>query len=251
MALTVGSVAALAKVSVRTLHHYDELGLLKPSARSESGYRLYTDGDLERLQQVLFYRELGFSLDDIGQLMSDPDYDAALALADQRELLEHQLKRTQAMIALIDTTMMSMEGVIQMTKEEMFDVFGDFDPAQYEAEVQQRWGDSDAYKESTRRAKRYTKADWERFKAEQDDAMATMLELFDAGVAPTDSRAMDVAESARLQIDQWFYPCSKQFHVNLGEMYVSDPRFTAYYDKHREGLAVWFRDAIRANAERE
>lgn len=155
------------------------------------------------------------------------------------------------MIALIDKTMMSMEGAIQMTEEEMFEVFGDFDPAQYEAEVQQRWGDSDAYKESTRRAKHYKKSDWERFRAEQDDAMARMIELFDAGVPAADARAMDIAESARLQIDQWFYPCSKQMHVNLGEMYVSDPRFTAHYDKHREGLAAWFRDAIRANAERE
>lgn len=251
MAMTVGDVAKLARVSVRTLHHYDELGLLEPSERTEAGYRLYTDSDLERLQQVLFYKELGFSLDEIDELMSDPEYDAVSALADQREMLEHQLQRTQAMIALIDRTMMSMEGVIQMTKEEMFEVFGDFDPAQYEDEVKERWGDTDMYAESARRTKKYGKADWQRFKDEQEEHGARMIATFEAGVAADDPRAMDLAEEARLQIDRWFYPLTREGHTHLAAMYIADPRFTATYEKMSVGLAQWWHDVIFANAARD
>lgn len=247
---TVGEVAKLAKVSVRTLHHYDELGLLEPSARSDAGYRLYTESDLERLQQVLFYRELGFALDEIRELMRDPDYDPLGALIYQREMLEHQLQRTQAMIALIDKTMLSMEGAIQMTKEEMFEVFGDFDPSRYEDEVKERWGHTDAYAESARRTKRYTKADWQRMKDEQDEVNGRMIALFEAGVAADDPRAMDVADEARLLIDRWFYPLTREGHVGLAEMYIADPRFTATYEKMSTGLAQWWHDVIVANAAR-
>lgn len=250
MAHTIGEVAKLAHVSIRTLHHYDEIGLLAPSGRSEAGYRLYSASDLERLQQVLFYRELGFGLAEIAGLMSNPALDRREALAAQRELIAGRASRLGAMLRLIDKTLASLEGGIAMTKEEMFEVFGDFDPSVHEQEVQQRWGDTDAYKESARRAKGYTKADWQRFKDEQEAVGARMIELFDAGVAPSDPRSMDVAEDARLQIDKWFYPLSREMHVCLGEMYIADPRFKATYDKMRDGLAQWLRDAIKANAER-
>lgn len=247
MVMTIGDVARLAGVSVRTLHHYDEVGLLSPSGRSEAGYRLYADGDLERLQQVLFYKELGFGLDEIQDLMNDPGYDSLTALAQQREMLGDQLKRTEAMIALIDKTMMSIEGAIPMEKDEMFEVFGDFDPAEYEDEVKERWGDTEAYRESAKRTARYKKEDWQRMKDEGAEIMERMIALFDSGAATDSDEAMDVAEESRLQIDKWFYPCSRQMHAALGEMYVADPRFKQNYDQHREGLAEWFRDAIRAN----
>lgn len=251
MAYTVGEVGKLAHVSVRTLHHYDEIGLLVPSQRSEAGYRLYSDDDLSRLQQILLYRELDFTLDEIGQVLADPEFDPLDALVAQRELVAGKLARDKALLALLDKTILAMEGGIRMSKEEMFEVFGDFDPSEHEEEVQERWGDTEAYKESARRTSRYTKADWERFKAEQEENGARMIALFDEGVAPTDPRAMDVAEEARLQIDKWFYPLSREMHVCLGEMYVADPRFKANYDKMRDGLAQWLCDAIKANAERE
>jgi len=250
MAYTVGEASKVARVSVRALHHYDEVGLLRPSERSSAGYRLYTSADLERLQQVLFYKELEFPLDEIRELMAEPEYDRREALLFQRELLAERAKRLDAMLGLIDTTLTAMEGGFSMSDEEMFEVFGDFDPAEYEDEVRERWGDTDAYKESARRTKRYSKDDWLRIKSEGEQNLTAMVALFDEGVAPDDPRAMDVAEDARLQIDRNFYPLSPEMHVNLGEMYIADPRFTAYYDKHREGLAVWFRDAIKANAAR-
>jgi DNA-binding transcriptional MerR regulator len=250
MAMTVGDVAKLAKVSVRTLHHYDSIGLVGPSGRSGSGYRLYDQPDLERLQQVLFFKELGFPLDDIRRIMLDPAFDRGEALLAQRRMLAEKARRTESMLTAIDLALDAMKEGMAMDKEEMFEVFGDFDPSQYDEEVKQRWGDTDAYKESARRTKRYTKEDWQRITAEGEAALERMIALFDEGVSPHDPRAMDVAEEARLQIDRWFYPCSREMHVNLGEMYVADPRFTKYYDQHREGLATWFRDAIKANAER-
>lgn len=250
MTYTVGEVAKLAHVSVRTLHHYDEVGLLEASERSRAGYRLYSDDDLATLQQVLFYKELGIGLDEIRELMADPAFDRREALVSQRDQVARQLERLEALRGLIDKTLISMEGGIPMTKEDMFEVFGDFDPAQYEDEAQQRWGDTDAYRESARRTKKYAKADWQRFKDEQEALGARMIALFDAGVEPTDPRSMDVAEEARLQIDTWFYPLSREMHVCLGEMYVADPRFKANYDKMRDGLAQWLCDAIKANAAR-
>ncbi len=250
MAYTVGQVAEIAHVSVRTLHHYDEIGLLTPSRRSEAGYRLYTDEDLARLQRVLLYRELDFSLDEIAQVLAATDSDPLDALVAQRELVAAKIAHDKRLLALIDKTIAAMKGGFLLTKEEMFEVFGDFNPAEYEDEVKDRWGDTEAYAESARRTKRYTKQDWERLKAEQEEHGARMIALFDAGVAPTDERAADIAEEARLIIDRWFYPLSREMHVCLGEMYIADPRFKKTYDDMREGLAQWLCDAIKANAER-
>jgi len=245
----VGEVARLAGVSVRTLHHYDEIGLVPPSEHSDAGYRLYTHEDLERLQQVLFYKELGFGLDEIAKLMAG-SHDRTDALTQQRELIAERMIRLEAMLELIDKTLASAQGGIRMTKEEMFEVFGDFDPSEHEEEARGRWGDTDAYKESARRASRYTKEDWQRFRDESEEINGEIASLMDEGVAPDDSRAMDAVERHRLQIDEWFYPCSHQMHTELGKMYVADPRFTATYEKIRPGMAQYMCDAIAANAER-
>ncbi len=246
---TVGEVGRLAGVSVRTLHHYDEIGLVPPSEHSDAGYRLYTHQDLEQLQQVLFYKELGFGLDEIAKLMAG-QHDRMDALTQQRELIAERMIRLETMLELIDKTLASIEGGIPMTKEEMFEVFGDFDPSEYEDEVRERWGDTDAYRESTRRTKSYSKQDWQRFKNESDEINNQIASLMDEGVAPDDPRAMDAVERHRLQIDEWFYPCSRQMHAGLGRMYVADPRFTATYEKIRPGMAQYMCDAIAANAER-
>jgi DNA-binding transcriptional MerR regulator len=247
---TVGRVARLAKVSVRTLHHYDAIGLLSPSERSEAGYRLYTVEDLERLQQVLLFRELGFPLGEIRRILLEPGFDRRSALEAQRQLLEEKAGRALRMRDTIDSALDALEKGTHVSDDEMFEVFGDFDPGQYEAEVQERWGDTEAYRESTRRARGYTKQDWARFKAESEEIGSAMATLMDESVAPNDPRAMDAVERARLQIDTWFYPCSHEMHVNLGRMYVADPRFTATYEKIRPGMAQWVCDAIEANARR-
>jgi len=248
--LTIGRAARLARVSVRTLHHYDQVGLLTPSVRSGAGYRRYSSEDLQRLQLILFYRELGFGLAEIERLLSDPALDRRTALLAQRDLLTEQAERTRRLIAAVDAALEAEGKGITMSKEEMFEVFGDFDPAQYEAEVKERWGETDAYRESTKRTARYTKADWQRMGAESEEIEADMAKLLAAGEAPDSAGAMAVAERHRLHIDRWFYPCSHEMQAGLAEMYVADDRFRAHYDDRREGLAQFMHDAIAANARR-
>jgi hypothetical protein len=139
---------------------------------------------------------------------------------------------------------------INLTPEERFEVFGDFDPSEHAAEVEERWGDTDAYRESKRRASGYTKADWQRIKAQGQAAIEQVVAAMNAG-EPADSQgAMDGAEAHRRQIDDAFYPVSYEMHVGLAEMYIADPRFTATYEKIAPGLAQYLHDAIKANAAR-
>lgn len=250
MALTVGEVADLASVSVRTLHHYDEIGLLVPSVRTETGYRLYSDSDITTLQQVLFFKELGFALGEIGRIMHDPSFDRLEALKMQRRMLEDKAAQLTLMVEAVDAAIDAEKGGVTLDAKDRLEVFGDFNPDDYEEEVQERWGNTEAYKQSAARTKRYTKDDWKRFKEEGEANGARMIKLFDAGVAPDDPRAMDVAETARLQIDKWFYDCSREMHSCLGDMYVADERFKQNYEKMRPGMAEWFRDAIKANEKR-
>ena len=246
----IGEVARLAHVSVRTLHHYDAVGVLRPSGRSEAGYRLYTAEDLERLQTVLLYKELGFGLGEIRDLLAEPGFDRREALRAQRAQLVRRSSRVDAMLALIDKTLAAMDEGIPMERDDLFGVFGDFDPAEHEAEAEERWGDTEAYKESARRTRRYTRDDWTRFKAESDDVNQAIAALMDHGVAADDPQAMDAVERHRLLIDTWFYPCSHEMHEELGRLYVADPRFTATYEKIRPGMAAYVRDATAANARR-
>lgn len=248
---TVSEVARLAGVSVRALHHYDEIGLLEPSERSDAGYRLYARRDLDRLQEILFFKELEVPLEDIGVLLSGGALDRRAALELQRDLLRQKAVRLEAVIASVDRALESERTGIQMDKGEMFEVFGDFDPAEYEDEVQERWGETDAYKESARRTATYTKADWERFKQESEEIGLALAAAMDTGLPADSAEAMDAVERARLQIDTWFYPCSHEMHNNLAEMYIADPRFTATYEKQRVGMAQYVHDAIIANSRRQ
>jgi len=246
---TVSEAAGLARVSVRTLHHYDELGLVRPMHRSEAGYRLYDRDDLERLQQVLFFKELGFSLEEIRAVLDDPGFDRTEALVVQRALLGEKVTRLRAMIGTLDKAIEADQKGITMDEKDLFEVFGDEDPTQYEDEARERWGDTDAYKESRRQAKDYSKEDWLRIKVEQDALEAEFAAAMAAGDGPDSPAAMALAERARLGIDQSFYPCSHEMHAGLGRMYIADPRFAKHYNDRAVGLAHYVCDAILANAE--
>jgi MerR family transcriptional regulator, thiopeptide resistance regulator len=246
---TVSEVAALAGVTVRTLHHYDEVGLVVPSGRTEAGYRLYAPADLERLQLVLFYRELGFALHDIEQLLDRPELDRGEALRAQRDLLVTRVQRLNHMVAAVDQAIAAYERGETMTDEAMFEVFG-AQQRELQAEAEQRWGDTEAYRVSHQRTREYSREDWEELKAESEAIMVRIADVYRSG-APADSvAAMDAVEAHRLQITERFYDCSHEMQVQLGESYVQDPRFAATYEAIEPGLTVWVRDAIRANAER-
>jgi DNA-binding transcriptional MerR regulator len=248
--LTVGSLARLAGVTVRTLHHYDEIGLVAPAGRTESGYRTYGSAEVERLQEVLFFRELGFPLETIRDVVGLPGYTRAGVLRRQREMLEARAEHVLAMIEAIDRAIAAEETGVGMTHEEMLEVFGDFDPAEYEQEARERWGETDAYQESARRVSRYTAGDWKAMQAEADAINQALLRLMDDGTPPDDPAAMDLAEQHRLHITKWFYDCTKEIHAGLGQMYVADVRFKTNIDKAGEGLAEYLSAAIAANAAR-
>ncbi|MFI6769563.1 MerR family transcriptional regulator [Streptomyces sp. NPDC050355] len=250
MSYSVGQVAAFAGVTVRTLHHYDEIGLLLPGERNHAGHRRYGDDDLDRLQQILFYRELGFPLEEVAALLDDPDTDPQEHLRRQHELLTARIGKLQEMAAAVEHAMEARRMGINLTPEEKFEAFGDFDPDQYAEEAEERWGHTDAYKESQRRTAAYTKDDWKRLTAEFDAIHRKMADLLGQGVPADSEAAMDVAEEHRRFMDGTYYACGHEFHTCLGEMYVADERFTATYEAIRSGLAVYLRDAIVANAAR-
>ncbi|MFD0316480.1 MerR family transcriptional regulator [Streptomyces flavalbus] len=250
MGYSVGQVAGFAGVTVRTLHHYDDVGLLVPSERTRAGHRRYGEADLDRLQQILFYRELGFPLDEVAVLLDDPDADPRAHLRRQHELLTARIERLRKMAAAVEHAMEARKMGINLTPEERFEVFGDKDPEQYAEEAERRWGGTEAYAESQRRAAGYTKEDWQRMQAEVADWGERYDALMAAGEPPTGERAMDMAEEHRRHICTWFYECPYDVHQGLGEMYVADERFKAFYDSMRPGLAEHLRDAIAANASR-
>lgn len=248
MAHTVGQVARLAGVTVRALHHYDEIGLLSPSDRSAAGYRRYDEGDLARLQQIRYYRELGFPLEQIATILDDPGADPTEHLRRQHELVTARIRRLQEMATAIEFAMEAEKVGIQLTPEERFEVFGDHDPAEHAEEAERRWGGSEAYQESTRRTGRYTRADWLRQRAENEEWDARAGALFDSGAAAESPAAMELAEEHRQLISRWFYECGPEMHTTLADMYVADERFTAYYERIRPGLTEWLSTAIHANA---
>ncbi|WP_447038209.1 MerR family transcriptional regulator [Streptomyces sp. DSM 118878] len=250
MGYSVGQVAGFTGVTVRTLHHYDEIGLLVPGGRSHAGHRRYSDGDLDRLQQILFYRELGFPLDQVAALLDDPDADPRAHLRRQHELLTARIARLEEMAAAVERAMEAKKMGINLTPEERFEVFGDTDPEQYADEVRERWGDTEGYREAQRRSASYTKDDWKRINEEFSALHARVGDLLAQGFAADSREAMDGAEDHRLFICRYHYECSHETHTCLGEMYVADERFTAFYEAIRPGLAVYMRDAIRANAAR-
>ncbi|CAM5411581.1 HTH-type transcriptional activator TipA [Streptomyces diastaticus subsp. diastaticus] len=247
---TVGEVAAVAGVTVRTLHHYDAVGLLSPSGRSRAGHRRYGDRDLDRLQRILFHRALGFPLDEIAALLDDPAADPRAHLRRQHALLTDRIETLRRMADAVAAAMEAAQMGINLTPEEKFEVFEGFDPVRYADEAEQRWGHTEAYRASQRRTAAYTKADWQRLKDEFDALHARVAGLLERGVPAGAPEAMDAAEEHRRYIDSAHYPCDVRTHTGLADMYVADPRFTATYEAVRPGLARYLHDAIHANARR-
>jgi MerR family transcriptional regulator, thiopeptide resistance regulator len=199
---TVGEVAELAHVTVRTLHHYDELGLLSPSERSQAGYRLYSYDDLARLREILIWRALGFPLGEIVSLMDDPGHDRLSALERQRELMGREIDRLGALAAAVDAAIAAHRNGTRLKETSMFE---GFDPTEYEDEVRERWGHTEAYRESARRAQAYGEAEWNEIRAESEAIMGELIELMRAG-DPADGRAARaLAERHREHISRWFY----------------------------------------------
>lgn len=231
MKMQIKEFAELVGVSVRTLHYYDGIGLLKPSEVDKyTGYRFYDRSCFERMQEILFYRELDFSLKTISEILSSPEYDKRQALARQRNLLIAKKEHIEQLIRAIDSL---EKGDDIMPNENEYETLRE----QYAEEAKQRWGSTDAYKESVQRTSSYSKADWDNAYSAMDDVLYGFAELKRNGTDPD-------AEAARLQVEKLqqcitenYYTCTKEILAGLGQMYVADERFRKNIDKHGEGTA--------------
>ena len=245
----IAEIAKFAGVTLRTLRYYDKIGLLTPSSRSDAGYRLYSAEDLERLQQILFFRELDFPLSKVSEILGDPSFDRKAALELQADFLAKKASRYLQLSQLAREPLLKIEGGNKMEGKDMFKGF-DYDKMieeqkQYEAEVKERWGNTDAYRISKERTSKYTKEDWEKVAKVQEDNLQAITVLFKAGVPHDDPRMQAAVENNFKFINDSFYPCSLEMMSNMGSMYVTDERFKAYYDKCAPGLAEYYNDAIQ------
>jgi DNA-binding transcriptional MerR regulator len=245
---TVGELATMAGVSVRTLHLYDQKGLVSPSSRTPAGYRLYGEADLLRLQQVLFYRELDFSLEHIREALDTPGYDNVAALRRHRRLLELKAERLATLMETIDRTIRSLNGEEAMlTTKDLYEGFDDETIERYERESKANWGGSDAYEQSRRRVKAMTKEQWQAVKSRGEEITLAFAELYKAGKSPDGPEALEVcarwAEHLRA-----FYDPTPEMIQGLGAMYADHPEFRATYEKYAPGLADWLKPAMAAYA---
>ena len=249
MAHTVKAVAELAGVSIRTLHHYDDIGLLRPASVSHAGYRLYTTADLERLQQVLFFRELGFSLQEIKEIVESPTFDRKQALMSHRKLLLEKQQRLEKLIQSVDHTIDAIGRNESMNDDEMFEGFEGFDKKQlkeWRDEARQKWG-SENVDESWRRTSKFTKEDWDAIKKESGEIVEGMAARIDRD--PSDPEVQALMGRHFRQINERFYTVTPEIFRGLGELYVNDPRFAANYEPVKAGLADFMRRAMAVYAD--
>lgn len=243
MEYTVKQLSRLSGVSVRTLHYYDQIGLLKPSFVKDNGYRCYEEKELLKLQQILFFRELEFPLEKIKQVMGSAQFDSITALSDQQHLLELKKKRLEKLINTIKATILSLKGGEIMSDDKKFSAFSDPTYQKYKDEVERRWGNTDAYKQSMERVGKMTKEDLNRVKAEQEDIAQTTADLMKKGFS-SDSSEVQKQVSRFYQYLHHFYDPGYEMFKGLGQMYVDDPRFTEVYEKRAKGFAAFMRDAM-------
>ncbi|MFG1794849.1 MerR family transcriptional regulator [Nocardia sp. NPDC049149] len=247
---TVGAVAQMTGVSVRTLHHYDEIGLLRPSGRSANGYRRYGDLDLDRLQRILFYRELDFSLDHIASVLNEAGLSDEGHLRRQHELLNHKIARYRAMVDLIDKELRARRSGITLTPTERLEVFGGDRLVDTADEAEQRWGATPEFAQRRTRTADYTKQDWLRLRAEQRDIHQRLADAMQSGTPADDPVVMDLAEEHRVHLERWFHDCDYGVHRRLAEDYRANRRLGRNYDDMVPGLSRYVHDAIQANCRR-
>ncbi|MEV5985248.1 MerR family transcriptional regulator [Streptomyces sp. NPDC052051] len=254
MSYSVGQVSAFAGVTVRTLHHYDKAGLLSPSERSHAGYRLYSDADLARLQQILFYRELGFPLEEIAAILKDPQANALKQLKARQRQLSDEIARLQQLAEVAERAIEVAQTGVSLTPQERFEVFGEISlDLSYATQAEFKWADSPGHQESMARAAAHTKEDWRRLMGEAAAWRAELLAAFDDGQPGDGERAMDLAEEHRLHISRWFTSCPPDMHRRIADDFAADPRAFALVvppSQQRPGLAAYLRKAVHANAAR-
>jgi DNA-binding transcriptional MerR regulator len=245
-AYTVHQLANMAGISVRTLHHYDHIGLLTPSARTAAGYRLYGEEDALRLQQILFFKELDLPLDEIRHVLDAPGFDQVEALAQHRQTLTLRAERLSRLLNTIDRTIAKLTEVdMNLTDEELYEGFPKEQVERWQREVKERY-DPTLVAESNRRVHAMSKEQWKAVKAEGDAISRRMADLMER--APGDPEVQAIVARQHAWIEN-FYSCPAEMFRGLGQHYAEHPEFRANYDKYRLGLADFMRDAMAYYAE--
>lgn len=246
MEYTVQKLGKMAGVSTRTLRYYDEIGILKPARINSSGYRIYGKAEVDRLQQILFLRELDVSLESIKEIITSPNFDKAAALREHREKLLAKRTQLDTLISNIDKTLMESEGRITMSDKEKFEGFKqkmlDDNEKKYGKEIREKYGE-EKVNESYNKIKGLTKEQYAEFEALGNKVIEKLKAAFQTG-DPAGTLAQETADLHRQWLSFTWSSYSKEAHAGLAQMYVDDPRFTAYYDKEQPGMAAFLRDSI-------
>lgn len=246
MEYTVQKLSHLAGISTRTLRYYDEIGILKPARINSSGYRIYGQAEVDRLQQILFYRELGVSLDSIKEIVTAPSFDGANALKDHREKLLEKRAQLDRLIANVDKTIALTEGKIYMTDKEKFEGFKqkmiEDNEKKYGQEIRKKYGNETVDK-SNAKLLNMTQKDYDAVKALENQVKETLAQAFANG-DPTSDIAQKAADLHKQWLTFYWSEYSKEAHAGLAQIYVDDERFKAYYDEKQPGTAEFLRDAI-------
>ncbi len=244
----IKEVSDISGVSIRMLRHYDKVGLLKPGERAENGYRIYTNGDLERLQRILFLRELDFSIEETGEILDGTEENVVDALIAQEELLKLKIGRLLAIKKVIKNEINERKrGNYTMGNEKFkeFDMSGiQENKKKYADEVREKYGNTKAYSQSMARTGKYSHNDWKRIGEEAASIYKELADLMDR--QPDDEAVICVIKKWRNHINSNFYDCTDEIFSGLADLYVSDPRFTANIDKYGEGLAAFMSKAMKA-----
>jgi DNA-binding transcriptional MerR regulator len=238
---TVHQLARMAKVSVRTLHHYDQIGLLRPGSRSAAGYRQYGEPDLLRLQQILFFKELDFPLAEIGRIVNDPAFDQVQALRQHRLMLEAQADRLAVLLKTVDRTLSRItEETMTLTDEELYEGFTQEQIQRYTSEVNEKY-DPKLVEESNRRVRKMSKEQWQAVRSEGDAVTRLMASYMGSPVG--DPKVQAAVKRHHVWIEN-FYPCTAEIYRGLGQLYTENDEFRANYDKYAPGLADYMKEAM-------
>lgn len=243
MSYTIKQLADLAGISVRTLHYYDQAGLLKPARVKNNGYRYYEENELLVLQQILFFRELNFPIKEIKRIIRAPGFDMRLALKDQKRLIELKKNRLNRLIKTIGKTINKITKETTMNDKDLYGSFSEEEMEQYTQEAKARWGDTDAYKESQKRYKKMTKDDLTRIQKEGDELMKEIAANMNKAAG---SEKIQTLIGRHFNNLRHFYEPSLEMYRGLANMYIEDKRFAAYYEKYAPGLAQFMREAMIA-----
>jgi DNA-binding transcriptional MerR regulator len=239
---TIQQLASMAGVSVRTLHHYDHIKLLSPQKRRPNGYREYGDLELFKLQQILFYKELDFCLEDINIMLNKPGFKFNEALLKHKNVLNERIKRLKKLIQTIDKTILHINKQEMITDEELYEGFSKEQKESYDKEARERWGNK-AVNDSIEKAKKMTKHEYAQIKAETEAIGKEVAKLMETHKA--ESKEVQEVITRHYNWIGHFYQPTPEVYSSLGQMYVDDSRFKKFYDAQKSGLAEFLNQAIQ------